>query len=480
MPDIRAAGTLVLLRDGDDGLESLLLRRDPGARFLGGFHVFPGGALGEGDRDLVDTAVREALEECALRVDREALVYFDHWLTPPDRPRRFDTRFFLARAPEGQSASPDGVEVVEARWVRPVEALAEAARGTLQLANATTATLRRLAAHASVDDAMASASAVGTIEPHRPCIAVGRDGVRTFHREDAAYHEIHWCDPGESMATTYDLVPGVPKVLDRWVTRLIAPNPGVMTGPGTNSYVVGEREVAVVDPGPDDDLHVGALVALGRGRIRWILCTHTHRDHSPAAVALARATGAELVGLPPPALAGQDATFVPDRRPCDGEALRLGDIVLTAFHTPGHASNHVCYRLEATRMLFAGDHVMQGSTVVIAPPDGDMRAYVASLERLRGIDVAIIAPGHGYLIGAPSRALERLIAHRRWREARVLSALQRLGPATPDALVDDVYPDLPPALRAAASRSLEAHLLKLVTDGKARCDGTAYAVTSGA
>jgi glyoxylase-like metal-dependent hydrolase (beta-lactamase superfamily II)/8-oxo-dGTP pyrophosphatase MutT (NUDIX family) len=534
-PDIRPACTVVIVRDGATGLEVLLLRRDPAARFLGGYHVFPGGAIGPEDRDarayarvrgLDDAgasarlalpadglafwvaAVRETLEECGLAlacdesgaplaadsceavfadrqpihagtlplaewlarhrlvVPAQALVYFDHWLTPPTRPRRFDTRFFLARAPEGQVASHDGVELVEARWMRPADALAEAKRGTIEIANATTATLRTLAQRSSVDDALAAARATVEIERHRPCIAQGSAGARTFHRDDAAYHEIHWSDPAETMQTTYDLAPGVPKRLDAHVVRLIAPNGGAMTGPGTNSYFVGERELALIDPGPLDDGHVAALLAHGAGRIRWILCTHTHRDHSPAAAAIAAATGAEVIGMPAPAGPRQDPTFAPQRVVRDGERLTLGESSLTAIHTPGHASNHVCWLLAATSMLFTGDHVMQGTTVVIPPPDGNMRQYLASLERLLALEVAIIAPGHGYLIGRPHREVRRLIAHRLWREARVLDAVTRLGRASVADLVGDVYPDMPERLRGPASRSLEAHLIKLVEDGK--------------
>jgi glyoxylase-like metal-dependent hydrolase (beta-lactamase superfamily II)/8-oxo-dGTP pyrophosphatase MutT (NUDIX family) len=543
-PDIRPACTVVLVRDGADGLEVLLLRRDPAARFLGGFHVFPGGAIGPEDRDprgyerisgldgdaanarlglAADAlsywvaAVRETFEECgivlavdaaqgtldaerwpAAQADRaavhagtlalgewlarhrlvvpaNALVYFDHWLTPPTRPRRFDTRFFLARAPNGQRASHDGAEVVEARWVRPADALAEAKRGTIEIANATTATLRMLAQRGSADEALAAARSIGAIETNRPCVAQGSAGERTFQREDAAYHEIHWSDPSETMQTTYDLLPGVPKRLDGRVVRVIAPNHGVMTGPGTNSYLVGERELAVIDPGPHDDGHVAALLACGAGRIRWIVCTHTHRDHSPAAAALAAATGARVFGIPAPAGPRQDDTFAPDHVVRDGEVLALGDVSLEAIHTPGHASNHVCYRLGATGMLFTGDHVMQGTTVVIPPPDGNMRQYLASLARLLALDIAIIAPGHGYLIGRPHREVRKLIEHRLWREARVLDAVVRRGPANIDDMLDDVYPGLPDRLRGPAARSLEAHLIKLREDGAVRVHQGRYA-----
>jgi glyoxylase-like metal-dependent hydrolase (beta-lactamase superfamily II) len=268
------------------------------------------------------------------------------------------------------------------------------------------------------------------------------------------------------MLTTYDLAPGVPKRLDALVSRVVAPNGGTMTGPGTNSYFVGTRELVLIDPGPLDERHVAALLAHGDGRIRWIACTHTHRDHSPAAAAIAAATGAQVIGMPAPAGPRQDERFAPDLVPRDGEALDLGGTTLRAIHTPGHASNHLCYLDVSTGMLFTGDHVMQGTTVVIPPPDGNMRHYLASLERLLPLALSIIAPGHGYLIGQPHREIRRLIAHRRWREARVLDAVARRGPASAEELLDDVYPDVPAPLRGPASRSLEAHLLKLREDGK--------------
>ena len=543
-PPIRLACTVVLLRDGADGVETLLLRRTPAAVFMGGYYVFPGGALVDEDHDaardhlvgvtpaqasarlsLADgatafwiAAVRETFEECgillardrdaravsasrvstlaadraalnagtqsfkawlerhALRVDGGDLAYFDHWITPPKRPRRFDTRFFLARAPHDQHASPDGIETVDARWILPHEALSLADAGTMPVANATQFVLQRLAQASSVDAALAAARSLETIACNRPCVAQGGAGARTFVRGDAPYHEIHWCDPDESTQGTYDLVPGIVKRLDRHVSRLVAPNPGPMTGPGTNTYFVGDRELAVVDPGPSDDRHVAAILAHGAGRIRWVFCTHAHHDHSPAAAMIARATGAELIGMPPPRSSRHDQTFVPDRIVGDGETMNLGDVVLTALHTPGHAPNHVCFRLEATRMLFTGDHVMQGSTVVIAPPEGNMRDYLDSLERLLRIDIAIIAPGHGYLIGDAHDEVRKLIQHRRWREERVLDALLRHREADVEMLVDDVYPDLRAVLRAPAMQSLRAHLLKLVEDGKAIAVGDRYRI----
>ena len=540
---IRSACTVVLVRDSSHGPEVLLLRRTPSAAFLGGYDVFPGGALSREDHDDAAlgrirgleaaranarlavsegalafwlAAVRETFEECGillvcdqngaglsgdrvaelaqdraalnagtrsfvewmttheLFVDAGAFAYFDHWLTPADRPRRFDTRFFMVKAPHGQAASPDGDETVAARWIRPAEALSLAEAGGIQIATATRATLRRLESAASGDEALAAARALATIEMSRPLVAQGRAGRRTFHDGEAQYHEILWCDPDESTKTTYDLVAGEVKQLDRWVARLVAPNPGPMTGPGTNTYFVGDRALAIIDPGPLDDRHLAAILAHAGGRIRWILCTHAHHDHSPAAARLARATGAQLIGIPPPVSRRHDQTFVPDRTVADGESLQLGDVVLRTVHTPGHAPNHVCFQLAATGMLFTGDHVMQGSTVVIAPPEGDMRDYLASLRRLLMIEIPVIAPGHGYLIGAAHREVRSLVEHRLWREARVAAALERHRDASVEALVDDVYPDLRPVLRPAAMQSLRAHLIKLVQDGRARATGDRF------
>jgi glyoxylase-like metal-dependent hydrolase (beta-lactamase superfamily II) len=238
---------------------------------------------------------------------------------------------------------------------------------------------------------------------------------------------------------------------------------------------VGDGDLAVIDPGPAIESHVEAVLAAGAGRIKWLLCTHTHLDHSPAAAAIREATGAQLIGRPPPPGQSQDQGFAPQRVPAHGETLALGGIALRALHTPGHASNHLCYLLEQTGMLFTGDHVMQGSTVVINPPDGDMRDYLASLEALLAVELAIFAPGHGYLIGAPHKELRRLIAHRLARESKLVAALAKLGNATLEALLPAVYDDVSAKLHAVAARSLRAHLDKLVAEGRARESGGRYA-----
>jgi glyoxylase-like metal-dependent hydrolase (beta-lactamase superfamily II) len=174
---------------------------------------------------------------------------------------------------------------------------------------------------------------------------------------------------------SYELVPGVPHKLDAAVTRIIAPNAGLMTGPGTNTYLVGTRELIVIDPGPDDESHMQAILAAAAAPIRWILCTHTHMDHAPGAARLQQLSGASVAAMLAPRT-DHDFQLSVDRVLVDGEVICNEDVTVRAVHTPGHASNHLCYLLTRNRMLFTGDHIMQGSTVVIWPPDGNMRAYV--------------------------------------------------------------------------------------------------------
>lgn len=257
------------------------------------------------------------------------------------------------------------------------------------------------------------------------------------------------------------------------VRRLVARNPGFMTGPGTNTYLVGADRYAVIDPGPDDPIHIDRILAETHGRLDTILVTHTHPDHSPAVGALAKATGAEILGRPAPLHGRQDATFNPARTLEDGDVLRVGTLSLRALHTPGHASNHVCYLLEEQQMLFSGDHLMQGSTVVISPPDGDMKLYLESLARLKGEPIRQIAPGHGLVIDDAKGEIARVIAHRLQREAKVFERLQRAGRANLDELVVTVYDDVDPRLHPVAKSSLLAHLLKLEGDGRAQRDSQA-------
>ena len=260
-----------------------------------------------------------------------------------------------------------------------------------------------------------------------------------------------------------ELVPGVASAVSPLVRRVLAPNPSVMTGPGTNTYLVGLDETAVIDPGPDDDSHLDAVAACGGDRIRWILVTHTHSDHAPGAVGLRRRTGAEVLGWD-----ARDG-LVPDREVRDGFVLESTEFRLRALHTPGHASNHLCYLLEQERLLFSGDHVMNGSTVVIAPPDGDMAAYLESLRGLGSLRPRLraIAPGHGALIDEPVAKLEEYITHRLAREQAIAGALAAMGTGSVDELVAAVYTDVPESLHRLARYSAWAHLRKLAADGRA-------------
>jgi glyoxylase-like metal-dependent hydrolase (beta-lactamase superfamily II) len=256
------------------------------------------------------------------------------------------------------------------------------------------------------------------------------------------------------------LVPGVARALSPLVRRIVAPNPGIMTGPGTNTYLVGIDEIAVIDPGPDDESHLDAIAGCGGDRIRWILCTHTHPDHAPGAAGLKERTGAEVL-----AFASKDGLKV-DTKIKEGFRIEATEFRLRAVHTPGHASNHLCFFLEEERLLFSGDHIMQGSTVVIKPPDGDMAAYLDSLAKVRKLRLKGIAPGHGYVIETPNDVVDYYISHRLEREQQVLASVAEAGTTKVDAIVEEIYTDVAEELHPVARYSVHAHLLKLAADGK--------------
>jgi glyoxylase-like metal-dependent hydrolase (beta-lactamase superfamily II) len=229
---------------------------------------------------------------------------------------------------------------------------------------------------------------------------------------------------------------------------------------------------AVIDPGPDLPVHVEALLAAAPGPITAILVTHTHPDHSPAAASLAARTGAPVLGRIADHAANQDPGFRPTREPVHDERIAVDEgLVLRVIHTPGHASNHLCFLLESERTLFTGDHLMGASTVVIGPPDGDMSAYLESLRALVPLPLEWLAPGHGFLMAEPRRVIEGVIRHRLARETKVLQALNELGPADAGTLLAKVYDDVRPALHPVALRSLTAHLIKLRRDGSAALEG---------
>jgi glyoxylase-like metal-dependent hydrolase (beta-lactamase superfamily II) len=258
------------------------------------------------------------------------------------------------------------------------------------------------------------------------------------------------------------------------IRRLRCSNPGPFTFLGTNSFLLGQGNLALIDPGPADAAHLAALLAATAGeRITRILVTHTHRDHTGGVPAAAAATGAATWGfgphLTPPAEGGEgaDHAFHPDHRLVDGEVLQGEGWQLRALHTPGHCANHLCFALEGQGILFSGDHAMSCSTSVVMPPDGDMAHYMAALARIAAQPWSLLLPGHGAPLAQPGALLQALLAHRREREALVAAALRAHGPATADALVPAVYGTLDPTLHRAAGQSLLAHLLKLAAEGRA-------------
>jgi 8-oxo-dGTP pyrophosphatase MutT (NUDIX family) len=392
-------------------------------------------------------------------------------------PRRFDTRFFMALAPQGQAGALDNAETVHSLWIRPADALCArrarrdraCVRDALRPERSRALRYRQSALdYARALNGRAVQSPVHRAGlrrredlPARRC-PVSRDPLDRSRRDD-----------GLDIRPSCRACPGC------WIRTSAhrRAESGMMTGPGTNTYIVGRHERAVIDPGPLVKSHVQAILQASEG-------PHPLDPlHAFAPRPLARRSGAEgahgaqVVGCRPGHPQRHDTSFAPDVVPRDGERIALPDCTLRAIHTPGHASNHVCYLLEDTRMLFTGDHVMQGSTVVIDPPDGDMRAYLASLEALLALHLAIIAPGHGYLIGEPHREARRLIAHRHAREPKWwrrcgTSASRRSRSSFPTSTTT-----IDPRRHAVAARSLYAHLLKLVAEDRVTIEsGQRYAM----
>ena len=269
--------------------------------------------------------------------------------------------------------------------------------------------------------------------------------------------------------------------LEPGIARLLAPNPSAFTFTGTQTYLVGDAEIAVIDPGPDLPEHLDALKQAINGRpIVAIMCTHTHRDHSPAARPLAEATGAPTIGCAPLALesvgpradAAFDGDYSPDRVLEDGESVTVDGRALTAVATPGHTSNHLCFADETSGALFTGDHVMGWSTTVVVPPDGDMAAYMASLEKLQQRDDRIYYPAHGPPVTNPRQHVRGFIGHRRQRERQILGLLDR--PRTIAEIVAAAYPGLDSRLVGAAGGSVLAHLVDLAARGLVGTDGETW------
>lgn len=523
----RPAATILLLRDTGDGPQVLMTRRSATASFGPGAYVFPGGvvdprdasplarelARARRDQDEVllsyaTAAVREAFEELGIllargrgdaaslaalarRLDRrddadllgqisahglrlalDELHWLSRWITDGDLPKRFDARFFVARMPEHQEPIADECEQFEPTWVTPAEGLARYAEGGFELMFPTLHTLRRLQGFGSVDEIIDHTAAQRQVK-----ISTSRGGrlrgrIERFGDEDLPFGELELVSPdGSNVEHSLDWQSERAVPLLRHVHRLTAPNPGRMTGPGTNTYLVGgPGDWLVIDPGPDDPAHIERIAAFVGDGLKTIVCTHAHPDHAPGAAPLQRRTGARIVGRRSGPHFNPAWAFTPDEELEDGERLRVGDSTLRVLHTPGHTGHHVCLLLEEDGLLFSGDHILNGSTTVIDPPDGDMRAYVASLERLAAEPFEYILPAHGHAIARAKTEIARLIAHRMAREAKVVEALDRLGGGTLAELVKLAYDDVDPILHPVATRSLTAHLLKLRDEKRATLD----------
>lgn len=408
-----------------------------------------------------------------------------HWTTDRDLPRRFDVPFLVARMPDGQQAVADETEQFEPVWVRPADALAQHGIGQFLIIFPTIRTLERLQEFSTVDDVlrMCAGGQVLWASCPRAGLLAGKESRHMEH--EACFGELALVCPDGQIVHTLDWQYAQPVPLLKHVMRLTAPNPGLMTGPGTNTYIVGTAETGyiVIDPGPADAGHVERIVLATGGDIGAIVCTHSHADHSPAArplQALCRSSP-PILGLSSTPTARANARFVPDITLQNHELLRQYlrgleaenslQITLHVIHTPGHAANHLCLVLQEDGLLFSGDHILNGSTTIIDPPDGNMTAYLDSLDTLATacdtFDIDFILPAHGYVLthcvgpehrGGARRAIEALKAHRLQREAKVMAAMRQQPDGSIDDLLPLVYDDVPDRLWPIAARSLIAHI----------------------
>ena len=542
---VRPAATVLLLRDGADGVEVLMTRRSMTASFAPGAYVFPGGGIDAADAlshhqstrrstqsDLHLTqaiaAIRESFEELGVLLARRAdgshlgtthiasldrkrpfaehctehgltlsgaeVFVLAHWITDRDLPRRFDVPFLVARMPEGQDPVADEAEQFEPVWVRPVDALARHAAGDFFIIFPTIRTLERLQAFETVD-AVLKACAANDEPLFTSCPRAGlMNGHESRHMEhEPPFGELALVSPGGQIVHELAWQTERPVPLLKNVQRLTAPNPGFMTGPGTNSYLVGDPVSGhiAIDPGPDDPGHIERLWRAAGGDIRAIVCTHSHPDHSPGAVRLQSlcTNKPPILGLPSAPTSRENSRFTPERALADGERLVLqgqdgATHTLQVVHTPGHAANHLCLLLEEDGLLFSGDHILNGSTTVIDPPDGHMGDYLDSLAKLDRLcaqhGAEFILPAHGYVLGdlprsadnpsAPEHggaraAIAHLKAHRLAREAKVARAMQALPEGTPDDWVKLAYDDVPERLWPVAKRSMQAHVERIQSLG---------------
>ena len=417
-----------------------------------------------------EVSLAELCRQHDLTVSLDQLAYLGHWITPPGPPRRFDTRFFVGVAPEHQTASHDGQETIDHVWITPEQALADHRSGQRKIGIPTLRTLRVLSEFETTSELMRYALA-NPPEPYPtqawPAVKKGEPII--LEPNAPAYDEAVKLDPEGEGTTHADIVPGEPVNIAAGVTRLTAPNPGVMTGPGTNTYILGHERFTVIDPGPVNDAHIEKILQLTGGNIEQILVTHTHIDHSPAVRTLKDRVDCPVLGWPAPEGIEHDRTFEPDEKPVPGALIGTEAGDLKVLHTPGHAANHLCYLLVDQGLLFSGDHIMQGTTVIINPPDGDMKAYIESLHDLLAETMRHIAPAHGFLMARPAVVIDHLITHRLSREHKMVRALEEIAPASLKDLTAKAYDHLPPSMLALATRSALAHLLKLEAEHRVHC-----------
>ena len=255
--------------------------------------------------------------------------------------------------------------------------------------------------------------------------------------------------------------------MDDLIKKITAPNGGVFTGQGTNTYLIGKDDITLIDPGPNISQHIETILDEGRDKIKRILVTHTHKDHSPAAIIISKELNVPMLGrLVDRESEWEDETFIPDTVLSHGDLIETKEYSLETIHTPGHASNHLCFYLEKHKCLLTGDHIMDGSTVVIAPPDGNMTEYINSLKLLEDYDIDYFAPGHGNYMEEPSKTIQSIIRHRLSRESKVLRCVNKNKNSNLDELLPLVYDDVPEMLHPIARMSLLAHLIKLQDEEK--------------
>ena len=530
----RPAATMLLLRDAPEGLQVLMTRRSSNANFAADAFVFPGGMVDAQDAQCHDIAARRVAQDAALLTQAIAALRetyeelgillarnrdgtpasadqiaaigrklplaaqcrdaglvlcadqvfrFVHWTTDRVMSRRFKVPFFVARIPEGQEPVADETEQFEPVWVSPKDALARHHDGKFFMLFPTVRTLERLGRFANVAEVLGAAASEQPLWSSCPRAGLLGGREARYMEHDSAYGELALVCPDGQIQHSLDWQSETPTALLRNVMRLTAPNPGVMTGPGTNSYLVGDPHTGyiAIDPGPNDAEHLQRLWRAAGGDIRMIVCTHSHIDHSPGAkplqVLCAAESGADkapkILGLPSAPTARQASTFVPDRALAQHERLVLqGQQIrhtLRVLHTPGHAANHLCLILEEDGLLFSGDHVLNGSTTVVDPPDGDMSAYIDSLDALihacaatdTQARIEFILPAHGYVLGTAQQTIAQLKAHRLKREAKVIAAMRARPEGGLSEWVALVYDDVPARMWPVAQRSLLAHVQRI-------------------